>query len=190
MKHWWLWGLCWWLVGCHTSAQEETRVIETKPVFPALDSIASLSGEQLAYRYCQACHTFPPPALLPKTIWTDRVLPRMGHRLGIRASLQEPYQGMSMYESFALRQAGIFPDTLSITEEGWQKIVDYYQQQAPDSLPSPPPTRNRYYAKHIPASGNPLAPIHSAHHHLNPLRYYRSSPVYRRSSGKPLCVEP
>ncbi|MEQ9441397.1 MAG: VCBS repeat-containing protein [Cyclobacteriaceae bacterium] len=135
MRRWLWWGIGLWLLGCQSSHQEETPAISTSPAFPPLDSIAPWSGEQLAYRYCQTCHAFPPPNLLPKSVWSGEVLLRMGHRLGIRASPQEPYRGLSMYESYILRKAGIFPDTLRITEEGWQKIIRYYEQHAPDSFP-------------------------------------------------------
>ncbi len=146
MRIWLVVGLSWLWWGCER--QEQPAVFEplaqVSPVFPSPDSAAQrgavqrgaaqLSGEQLAYRYCQSCHTFPSPDLLPKAIWTESVLPRMGHWLGIRGSAQEPYRGMSMYDDYIVRKAGIFPDEPKMSAEAWESLVAYYKQQAPDSL--------------------------------------------------------
>ncbi|WKN44785.1 FG-GAP repeat domain-containing protein [Tunicatimonas pelagia] len=129
-------GLIILLVGCSKTEQsvQFEAVTTPTPIFPHPDSITHLTGEQLAYRYCQTCHAFPEPGLLPKTIWTESVLPRMGHYLGIWESPQQPYRGMSMYDDYIVRQASIFPDEPQLSEDNWQKLVGYYQQQAPDSL--------------------------------------------------------
>jgi hypothetical protein len=136
MRIWLLVGLSWLWFGCEPPAHSVNFEPLVKPslVYPTPDSTVRLSGEQLAYRYCQSCHAFPAPELLPKSVWTESVLPRMGHWLGIRGSAQEPYRGMSMYDDYIVRKAGIFPDTPQISEEGWAKLVAYYEQQAPDSL--------------------------------------------------------
>ncbi|MEM6845286.1 MAG: VCBS repeat-containing protein [Bacteroidota bacterium] len=142
MKHWWLWiGWVGIVVSCGRPEQFVHFETLKAPliVFPQPESTANLTGEQLAYRYCQTCHAFPEPSLLPKTIWSESVLPRMGHWLGIRGSAQEPYRGMSMYDEYIVRQANIFPDEPKITDGSWQKLVEYYEQQALDSFPGTAP---------------------------------------------------
>ncbi|MEM8969408.1 MAG: VCBS repeat-containing protein [Bacteroidota bacterium] len=136
-------GLIILLAGCSRTEQpvQFEAVRAPASVFSHPDSTTHLTGEQLAYRYCQTCHAFPEPGLLPKTIWAESVLPRMGHRLGIRANAQEPYQGLSMYDDYLVRQARIFPDEPQLSEDSWQKLVSYYQQQAPDSLSATPLSR-------------------------------------------------
>ncbi len=136
-------GITFLLLGC--GRQEHSvrfEAMKTPPLqFPATDSALLLSGEQLAYRYCQACHTFAEPSLLPKTVWVESVLPRMGHRLGIRATAREPYQGLSMYDDYLVRQAGVFPEEPQLSEESWNMLVEYYHEQAPDSLLKPASTK-------------------------------------------------
>lgn len=129
-------GLIFLLVGCGKAEQSvRFEAVRTPtPIFPHPDSVTHLTGEQLAYRYCQTCHAFPEPGLLPKTVWAESVLPRMGHWLGIRGSAQEPYRGMSMYDDYIVRRANIFPDEPKIADESWKKLVAYYTQHAPDSL--------------------------------------------------------
>lgn len=135
-RTWLLVGLSWLWWGCERPEQPAVfePLAQASPVFPHPDSIAHLSGEQLAYRYCQSCHVFPDPDLLPKTAWAKGVLPRMGHWLGIWGSAQEPYRGMSMYDDFIIRKAKVFPDEPKISAEAWQKLVAYYEEQAPNSL--------------------------------------------------------
>ncbi len=83
-------------------------------------------GERLARAYCAACHAFPEPQLLDKTTWQAGVLPAMAPRLGVSAdsSLNE---SMSTPHMLVLTQGA--------SEESWAKIVRYYREGAPDSLP-------------------------------------------------------
>ena len=96
----------------------------------------ALSGEQLAPRYCGSCHLVPAPSLLDQPTWTTSVLPAMGWRLGIRDTSYTPPQGRNMRERYLIRQANIFPDSALLSPETWQKIVDYYAQEAPAQLPA------------------------------------------------------
>jgi len=102
---------------------------------PAPPAAPDPTGEQLARIYCAICHAYPAPDLLPKAIWKDVVLPRMGQQFGIypadgvRASLFEPGPGGER-----VRAAGIFPEEATLPDELWQRICQFYLDQAPDSL--------------------------------------------------------
>ncbi len=126
-----VWILAW---GCHPATHQEEQEMEISVRFPDTTQIQNLSGEQLAYQYCQQCHLFPDPALLTKELWEKGVLPRMAPRLGINTSLSL-YAGLSYEEIQVLSQAEIFPNEKKITEKAWQKLVDYYLTHAPDSMP-------------------------------------------------------
>ena len=91
-----------------------------------------MNGEELAALYCGGCHLSPNPSLLPKEHW-EGLLQRKGPRLGIKTDFN-PYEGKSMQESFNLDTAGVFPKTPQLADSSWQKIVDFYLQQAPDSF--------------------------------------------------------
>ena len=83
-------------------------------------------GEKLARTYCAACHAFPEPQLLNKKTWATGVLPQMAPRLRVRtgalfnAAFQNPYMMVL---------------TKAVSQEDWEKIVRYYHDVAPDSLP-------------------------------------------------------
>jgi len=94
---------------------------------------ADLNGEELSKVYCGGCHLYPEPSLLPKEHWKG-VLPRMAARLGIKTDEYDPYKGKSMQEAFSVEQAGVFPKEAVLADSSWQKIVAFYQENAPDSL--------------------------------------------------------
>jgi len=83
-------------------------------------------GERLARTYCTACHAFPEPQLLDNTTWQSGVLPQMATRLGVRtpSSFSE-----------ALRNPHVIVLTAAVSEEDWEKIVRYYLDRSPDTLP-------------------------------------------------------
>lgn len=103
------------------------------------DTEVQRSGAELAQQYCQGCHMLPEPGLLDKATWENAVLPSMGHRFGIyaqsgaRDTLFEP--GMP---GELLRQAGVFPESPTISRAVWRKLVDYHVEEAPESLPPQP----------------------------------------------------
>jgi hypothetical protein len=112
--------------GC-TGSKKEVEV--SKAEVPVLES-----GEALTKTYCGSCHLYPEASLLDKQTWRDRVLPSMGHRLGIykdrtRDSLIE--KGMA---GTFVNRAGIFPEHQRITDEQWESIKQFYIDHAPDSL--------------------------------------------------------
>ena len=83
-------------------------------------------GEKLARTYCAACHAFPEPALLDKETWRSGVLPQMAARLGIRTE--------SSFNE-ALRNPYMTVLTRAVSVDNWGKIVRYYLEQSPDTLP-------------------------------------------------------
>src|SRR6266550_2360847 len=83
-------------------------------------------GEKLARTYCAACHAFPEPELLDKKTWQAGVLPQMAPRLGV---------GMNSLSDEMSRSPYMAVLTKSASEEDWEKIVAYYRERAPDSLP-------------------------------------------------------
>jgi hypothetical protein len=83
-------------------------------------------GERLARTYCAVCHAFPEPQLLDKGTWEANVLPQMAPRLGVRQSLfSDPPRNPHMMVL-----------TSSASKGDWEKIVGYYVELSPDSLPS------------------------------------------------------
>lgn len=86
-------------------------------------------GESLARQYCQSCHLFPEPSLLPKLSWKQSVLPQMGFYLGIEA---EAETGWDKAPSSPL-PPGTQP-LAHLSRAEWDRIVAYYVAAAPDSL--------------------------------------------------------
>jgi len=121
------------------AGQEKERSKESLSIQEAVlaDTTQILGGKALAQAYCQACHALPDPGLLDKTTWKKKVLPRMALRLGLNPAGINPYLGKSTDEVYELMKAGIFPQKPYLTNKNWQKIEDYYVQQAPDKLDLP-----------------------------------------------------
>jgi hypothetical protein len=89
-------------------------------------------GKRLALKYCTLCHLFPEPSLLDKTTWVNKVLPNMGWRLGIRKNKEDPYGDIVPEEKELVRSLNIYPPVRLISEADWKKIVQYFEQEAPD----------------------------------------------------------
>jgi hypothetical protein len=109
----------------------------------AMPSGSSLSGKQLAERYCQTCHMLPAPALLDSASWQRFVLPRMARRLGIHG-IGAPADEERLEEGSGgalVRVAGVFPDSAIITRAEWDRIAAYYLREAPahQRVPAIPP---------------------------------------------------
>lgn len=90
-------------------------------------------GRKLAIQYCEGCHIFPEPILLDKKTWTESVLPNMALRLGIRNNDEDPYKDLANEEIKVLKQINVYPDSPLISKQNWELIVQYYQQNAPDT---------------------------------------------------------
>ncbi|MAO07153.1 MAG: hypothetical protein CL596_00410 [Alteromonas sp.] len=99
------------------------------------ESISAENGEKLARLYCASCHQFPEPEMLPKKIWSQTILPRMGYMYGIynseteRQNLFENNQGGAI-----VKASGLFPDAPTLDSITWANIQKYYLTKAPDSI--------------------------------------------------------
>ena len=99
---------------------------------------SALSGNVLAVTHCGRCHDFVEPGALPRSSWKDDVLPSMGHRLGIYKGDHQPDSLFGHGENEKIvRQANIYPEHPTIAREDWEKIVAYYLDHAPDTIPQP-----------------------------------------------------
>lgn len=94
------------------------------------------TGEELAKIYCSNCHLFTEPELLDKETWVNGVLPNMGLRLGIKDSTINPYAALTRADSTLVKERNIYPEQAVITKEQWTKIVNYFEQKAPETLPA------------------------------------------------------
>jgi hypothetical protein len=90
------------------------------------------AGQQLAGTYCKSCHLLPDPSLLDAKTWENGVLPQMGPRLGIFQHGPANYPvSNSPYTNMG---KGFYPDKPLVSQEQWQRIIDYYTALAPDTL--------------------------------------------------------
>ncbi|RPE12017.1 VCBS repeat-containing protein [Chitinophaga lutea] len=99
-------------------------------------------GEAAARKYCAACHAFPAPALLPKAVWKNSVLPAMGAFADIYTDRSGEYK-MLPPQLAHLRDPVIAGVRTAIPLDEWKKIVAWYLRQAPDQLPEPSPEKVR-----------------------------------------------
>lgn len=107
-------------------------------IAPEKIEVSNLTGSQLANIHCSKCHAFVHPELLPKLSWEEKVLPFMGHRFGI---YEDGVRPDSLFREgiggAIVKKANIFPKYPNLAKEDWKKIVDYYLQNAPDSIMPP-----------------------------------------------------
>jgi mono/diheme cytochrome c family protein len=92
----------------------------------ACDRAGTSSGERLARSHCAACHAFPEPQLLDKKAWVSGVLPQMAPRVGVSGTSLSAVMSRSPYMAVLSSR---------LSNEDWQKIVAYFRDNAPDSLP-------------------------------------------------------
>lgn len=91
------------------------------------------NGTELAHIYCASCHQFPEPNLLPKRIWKNSILPNMASRLGMDPDYFKIYSKYSQEELPIILEANIYPENPQIHQQDWQKIIDYYVENAPEN---------------------------------------------------------
>lgn len=101
---------------------------------PRKTSTVAESGEEIARRQCGYCHQFPSPELLDKKTWETQVLPEMGRRLGITTPDYDPFDNMQPEEASIVSGLNIYPDDTLISKQEWQRIVDFYVDEAPETL--------------------------------------------------------
>ncbi len=88
-------------------------------------------GEKLAKTHCSSCHQFPEPSILPKSVWEKKLLPEMKKRMGL-GDMDEMLKTLSYQDLTYFSDKGIYPMNPSVSEKDWQKIVDYYLENAPE----------------------------------------------------------
>ena len=98
------------------------------------------NGMELAKIYCVSCHQFPEPSLLSKNVWKNGVLPNMALRLGLEADIFKLYSKYSSEELQVIISSNIYPENPQIHKDDWQKIIKYYDDNAPEK---PIPQENK-----------------------------------------------
>jgi hypothetical protein len=120
-----------WLAACGAIVGAPALAPDSAP------SAENKRGRELALKHCTACHLFPEPSLLPKTVWAHHVLPEMAKWLGL-----EPVNYEGMPDGKILQEANLYPTAPALTDEEWFAIWNYYVGAAP-SVPLPPPAKPR-----------------------------------------------
>ncbi|MGA0557470.1 FG-GAP repeat domain-containing protein [Larkinella sp. VNQ87] len=94
---------------------------------------SGLSGRELAQKYCNNCHVVPTPDLLEKDTWKRKVLPQMALRMGFLADSISPFNQMTDPDEIErVLHSNAFADAPMLHPDDWQKITDYYVENAPD----------------------------------------------------------
>ncbi|MFC3878800.1 FG-GAP repeat domain-containing protein [Algoriphagus namhaensis] len=107
-------------------------ISERKQPPPSLEQLAAdqnlnLSGGQLAKAYCGSCHIAPDPSVLDRPTWESSVLPDMRMRLGL--IIPEDF-GRTMPVDMNVPE-GVYSPVPLITRPNWDKIAEYYLENAP-----------------------------------------------------------
>lgn len=110
--------------------QDADEIIKKRTFTPA----EIKEGETLSRQYCRACHLYTPPEVIPRRIWQDDVLPRMGAFYGFyekqsRAELVETGPARTI-----VLNRNVYPFEPVIDTLAWEKIKAYYLESAPDEL--------------------------------------------------------
>ena len=117
---------------CKNTTDQNKGQVSEKPIEGSAELIAA--GESLSRQYCVQCHLYTPPDLLPKHIWKDEVLPKMGNFHGIYQ--QEKRQELiekGMAETKVLLR-NVYPDQPTLDSADWQAIQAFYFANAPEKL--------------------------------------------------------
>lgn len=133
-------------VSCSDSRKNEVKQSAETPISapPANELLpaSKLSGKELSIAHCSSCHAYVDPAQLPKSVWRNDVLPAMGHRLGIYRDGVRPDSLFDAGVSGSIvRKANIYPAKPVLAEDDWNRIHEYFLDNAPDTIP--PPVRKR-----------------------------------------------
>lgn len=116
------------IIACMINACKTSEGPYLPPRDSNLDSLATYQ------KFCGACHLVPGIELADKKTWAQHILPNMGCRLGVKTNYYDPLQSMDMLDQLLVIQAKVYPEKPLISEGDWQKIKDYVQVHAPDSL--------------------------------------------------------
>ncbi len=97
---------------------------------------SNLPGDELARIHCGRCHSFVSPRSLAKSSWEKDILPFMGYRMGIYDGTNQP-SSLFVRDSLLIRAANIYPEHPTLAIEDWEKIVQFYLENAPDTIMPP-----------------------------------------------------
>jgi hypothetical protein len=115
---------------CQTP-QEQTTLHEVEVADAELIAL----GKQLSLSQCSSCHLYSAPEMLPRHIWKEEVLPRMGAFMGI----YEKQSRSELLEKGPAQQivltANVYPAEPKLREEDWEAIKAFYLSEAPEKLP-------------------------------------------------------
>lgn len=116
------------IIVCFSCKSDKKTPSETKEV-------AKIDGKLLAEMHCARCHAFPEPTVMPKRYWKE-VLPIMGFHLGKvpKGKILDDFKNRVAKER--LDASGLFPTEAMISDDEWQAIIDFYDENAPGNLPS------------------------------------------------------
>ena len=101
--------------------------------FAAELSVAAASDEVVARAACSACHLFPDPRLLDRTIWPAHIFPKMRLYMGL-----DKVDVNASEDAQALAKIGYFPAAPLIPESSWQRITNWYMARAPGPTTNTP----------------------------------------------------
>lgn len=87
-------------------------------------------GAFLSQIYCSSCHVYPEPGLLTKQVWKVETMPVMGVKMGIY------FHDNMLYPTEPEGQVpdDYYSEQAMLSRDQWQKILDYYQHAAPETL--------------------------------------------------------
>ncbi len=111
-------------------------------------------AQELYQTHCARCHVAPGIDELPKELWSERVLPEMAARMGIKEGDYDPMKGLAFEEMQTLYKWGVFPAVPVIAREDWKILKEYILTNAPDSIEGQ--THNIPYEKQQQFNAEPI----------------------------------
>ena len=98
-----------------------------------------LSEDERYRATCGNCHALPSPQDLPRAVWAEVVLPRMGQFLGHYTSPNQREQLLAEdpLARARLEAASIYPAQPTVSAKDWAAVQTYVLQRAPDTLIMP-----------------------------------------------------
>ena len=93
-----------------------------------------LQGNNLSRQYCVQCHLYTPPDLLPKHIWKNEVLPKMGNYHGFYQQKKREELIEKGIAGAKVLQRNVYPEQPTLDSAEWQTIQAFYFAKAPEIL--------------------------------------------------------
>jgi hypothetical protein len=97
-----------------------------------------IEGKRLSEVYCASCHSYPEPDLLPASTWMTETLPAMGPFMGIYEHKGEYYNYPANPSQTRYLPPDYYPSEQMLSNEEWQKILEYYEYASPEILTPAP----------------------------------------------------